>query len=143
MKYEYHLFVWGGFFNEEHLNKHCVQPGDYWFDTKEEREAFLNNLKKLEARLNAKHLCSKMTEGYCCRIRTVLHRVVEWEGQTYYSQNDLGINFPFDTAKYILEWKWYPGFNDYPLGEDFDYDNNNVKIVKEWITGAEQNVEWN
>lgn len=138
MKYEYHLQVWGGFFNEEYLKIHNIQPGDYWFDTSEERAEFLKSLQTIERKLGANYLAFNLTEGYCCRIRTVLHRVVEWEGKTYYSTNDLGINVSFDVAKYMLEWKWYPGFNDYPLGEDFDYDNNNVKIIQEWITGADQ-----
>ena len=77
-----------------------------------------------------------ISEGYCCRTRTVLHRVIEWDGKRYYTQLDMGVNYPMDVAQYHLEWKWYPGFNDYPLGEDFDYDNNPVQIIQEWITGA-------
>jgi hypothetical protein len=47
----------------------------------------------------------------------------------------------FDVAKYTLKWKWTCGFNDYPLGEDFDYDNNHPKIIQEWITGADQQID--
>lgn len=40
-----------------------------------------------------------------------------------------------------LKTKWYPGCNGYPLGEDFDYENNKVKIIQEWITGAFSNLD--
>ena len=63
-----------------------------------------------------------------------MHRVIKYEGKEYYSKYELSPNYPYDAAKYHLENKWYPGFNDYPLGEDFDYEN--VETVQEWITGA-------
>lgn len=83
-----------------------------------------------------------LTEGYCCRIETILHRVVEWERKRYYSFYNMGFNYPISVAKYHLEYKWYCGFNDYPLGEDFDYEANELKVIQEWITGAEQEFEF-
>ncbi len=44
--------------------------------------------------------------------------------------------YPYSTVEYHIENKWYPGFNDYPLGEDFDYEKNKVEIIKEWVVGA-------
>ena len=136
LKYEYHLLTWGGFYSEEYSKIHNKPEGDFWFDTPEERQKFLDELREVEKDLNARRLAVQLTEGYCCRIRTVLHRVVEWDGERYYSQYDMGINYPFSAAKYHMEEKWRPGFNDYPLGEDFDYYKNNVTIIQEWITGA-------
>lgn len=135
-KYEYHLLTWGGFYNEEYFKIHNIQSGDYYFDTAEERQSFIARLYSFERQLSTNGLVIKLTEGYCCRLRTVLHRVIEWDGKQYYTQYDMGVNYPMDAAQYHLEWKWYPGFNDYPLGEDFDYENNPVKIIQEWITGA-------
>lgn len=135
-KYEYHLLTWGGFYNEEYLKIHNIQSGDYYFDTAEERQAFIERLKSFERQFGINGLVIKLTEGYCCRTRTVLHRVIEWDGKKYYTQYDMGVNYPMDAAQYHLEWKWCLGFNDYPLGEDFDYDNNPVQIIQEWITGA-------
>jgi len=135
-KYEYHLLTWGGFYNEEYLKIHNIQSGDYYFDTSEERQAFINRLYSFESQLGTNGLVMTLTEGYCCRTRTVIHRVIEWDGKTYYTQCDMGVNYHMDAAQYHLEYKWYPGFNDYPLGEDFDYDNNPVQIIREWITGA-------
>ena len=39
-------------------------------------------------------------------------------------------------VEYIIEEKWYPGFNDYPLGEDFDYNSDGFEVIQEWITGG-------
>ena len=35
-----------------------------------------------------------------------------------------------------MENKWYVGFNDYPMGGDFDYDNEEFEVIQEWISGA-------
>lgn len=135
-KYKYHVLTWGGFYNDEFKNIHKLEEGDFIFDTKEERNKFINERKDIETKLNVHCLCFYETEGFCCDIRTVLHRVIDFNGKQYYTQYDIGINYPFEAAKYHLENKWCPGFNDYPLGEDFDYTK--VKIIKEWITGAMQ-----
>jgi len=140
-KYEYHLLVWGGFYNSEFQNIHKEKPGDYWFDTAKDRQIYLDSLKAISTKLNAVSLIYTETEGYCCRIRTKLHRIVEYDGKKYYSECDMGINYPFDAAKFHLNWKWTCGFNDYPLGEHFDYDKNPPKVIQEWITGADQNIE--
>lgn len=136
LKYQYHVYTWGGFYNEEYQKVHRQERGDHWFDTMEERQIFIEKLQSIEKLLKANHLCFVESEGYTCNIHTELHRVTEWDGKRYYTKNDLGINFRFEGAKYIMEHKWYPGCNDYPLGEDFDYDKNEVKIIQEWITGA-------
>jgi len=139
-KYKYHVLTWGGFYNDEFKNIHKLEEGDFIFDTKEKRDKFINERKDIESKLNVRCLCFYETEGFCCDIRTVLHRVIEYGGKQYYTQYDIGINYPFEAAKYHLQNKWCPGFNDYPLGEDFDYTK--VKIIKEWITGAIQELEW-
>ena len=141
-KYEYHLYTWGGFYNECHFKIHKKPRSNFWFNSDEERQTFINQLKEIEEKLNAKHLAFTTSEGYCCRIDTVLHRVIEWKNKRYYSKYNMGINYPFDSAKYHLEYKWTCGFNDYPLGEDFDYDSNKPKVIKEWITGAYQDFDF-
>jgi len=139
-KYEYHLFTWGGFYSEQYFKIHQKPQGDFWFDTAEARQQFIDELKAIEEKLNARHLAMTLSEGYCCRTNTVLHRVIEWEGKRYYSKRDMGINYPISAAIYHLKWKWTCGFNDYPLGEDFDYVQNQPKVIQEWITGAEQDI---
>ena len=134
MKYEYLLHTWGGFYNKYYQEKHGEVSGYHYFDSKEERDEYLEKLKKIEIELSAFHLVTILSEGYNAREVTTLHRVIKYEGKEYYSKYELSPNYPYDAAKYHLENKWYPGFNDYPLGEDFDYEN--VETVQEWITGA-------
>ena len=134
LKYQYHLKTWGGFYNTQH--KHGFKEGDYLFNTEVERGNYINLLEDVSKKLNAHVLVTSLSEGYSCSIRTVCHRVSSYKDKEYYTTWDLGVNYPFSTAKYIIKDKWYPGFNDYPLGEDFDYENKDFKIVSEWITGA-------
>lgn len=61
-------------------------------------------------------------------------------GKRYYSTYEFGAGYEFSVAKYHMTYKWYPGFNDYPLGEEHDYNANPVIIVGEWITGADADV---
>ena len=136
MKYEYLLHTWGGFYNKKHQDKHKEVEGYHYFDTKQDRGDYLAKLRKIEKDLNVMCLVVHESEGYNTRTVTTLHRVVKWEGKEYYSKYELSPNYSYEAAKYHLENKWYPGFNDYPLGEDFDYENNEVETVQEWITGA-------
>lgn len=138
LKYQYHLLTWGGFYNNEHKEKHGFNEGDYVFDTEKERSEHIEKLKEAELLYpEAKMLAISTSEGYNCNIRTTLHRVVEYEGKEYYSNYDMGINYRYSAAKYHMEYKWYPGFNDYPLGEDFNYNKlDEYQIKQEWVTGA-------
>jgi len=138
LKYEYHILIWGGFFNKEYKDIHKIESGDYYFDSEKKRYNFLLKLKKISIKLNAKMLMHSFTEGYNCRTDTILHRIIRYDGREYYSWYNMGKNYPYDAAMYHLEWKWNPGFNDYPLGDDFDYEKHMFKteIIQEWITGA-------
>lgn len=69
MKYEYLVYTWGGFYNEEHAIKHGLKSGNHFFDTAEERLKYINQLKEIEIDLNARHLVYTTTEGYNCRIQ--------------------------------------------------------------------------
>lgn len=134
-KYQYHVLTWGGFYNERYKEIHGLEGGNYFFDTEEERTEFIKNRRKVADLLSANYLMISTSEGFCCDIETIIHRVIEVDGVQYYSQRSMGVNYPFSAAKYFLENRWYPGFNDYPVGEDYDYSD--VKIVKEWVTGAD------
>ena len=136
MKYEYLLHTWGGFYNKEYQIKHKESQGLHFFETKEARNEYLEKLRKIEKDLNAIHLAVVKSEGYNCRIVTTLHRVIKFDEKEYYSKYEFSPNYPYNAAEYHLEYKWQPGFNDYPLGDDFDYENNKVEIIQEWITGA-------
>ena len=136
IKYEYMLHTWGGFYNDEFKSIHGHIGGSHYFDTKQKRENYLDMLQGVSDRLNAKCLVSTLEEGYHTRTPVVAHRVSSFKGETYHTIYDFPPCYPYDVALYHLENKWYVGFNDYPLGEDFDYDSNDVKVEAEWITGA-------
>lgn len=147
-KYQYHVLTWGGFYNEEYKRIHGLESGDFLFDTESERSAFIAEHRALEAKLDAKCLMVSLSEGFHCDVRTVLHRVSEYKGKRAYTTCDLGINYKLSVAAYHLQNKWYPGFNDYPFGDDdsiYDDGNRDFKILDEWITGAtcnESNDRW-
>jgi len=136
MKYEYLLHTWGGFYNKEHQEKHGETSGYHYFDTEQPRDEYLAKLRKIEKELNANTLVVRESEGYNVRIITMLHRVVRWDDKEYYTEYKLGPDYPYEVAKYHLENEWYPGFNSYPFGDNFDYENNNIETIQEWITGA-------
>jgi hypothetical protein len=136
LKYEYSLFTWGGFYNEKFLKLHKQKAGYHFFDSNEERDSFVVKLRKIEDDLDAKHLMVSKCEGYNARVETVLHRVVKFRDKEYHSKYSLGLCYPYNLAIFYFDNKWYPGFNDYPLGESFDYENNEIEIVQEWIVGA-------
>ncbi len=131
---KYHLLTWGGFYNESYT--HNYKPGDYVFDTIEEREQYISLLETVSEKLNAKVLMIRRTEGFNCDVRTICHRVTKYKDKLYKSERDLGVNYDYFSAEYMLTDKWTLGFNDYPLGENFDYDNGEAIVVSEWITGA-------
>lgn len=135
-KYQYYLETWGGFYNLCYSKIHGLKPVKMYFDSSEEREEYLNNLKVIEQELDAKHLAYVEAEGYHINEPVVLHRITRYNNKDYYSSNELSPGFELDVALYIMDWKWYPGCNDYPLGEEHDYKKNPVQIVKEWITGG-------
>lgn len=136
MKYQYHVQTWGGFYNDEYKAIHGLSAGDFVFDTKEERREFIEKLEAIAKKMQAYHLCTSLSEGFNCNTRTIAHRVCKINGKEYHDSCDLGVNYPYDTALYWMENKWYPGFNSYPLGEDFDYENAEIEIVAEWVEGA-------
>lgn len=136
-KYRYHVKTWGGFYNDEYRAIHGLEEGDFLFDTEEGRDKFISHLKEIEDRLDARSLVTHTTEGYHCDVHTTCHRICEWEGVEYYTTYNLGVNYDKASADFWMDNKWYPGFNDYPLGRDFEhYDSKGFKVKAEWVTGA-------
>jgi hypothetical protein len=134
MKYQYGVNLWGGFFNDEHYEIHKKESGNFVFDSKEDRETFISDLKAIEKRLNAKVLMTSEYEGYLCHEPIILHRISKFDGVEVHTTRELFRCEPYSSCEYMLEYKWYLGFNDYPFGEEFDYENNEVESVS-WIEG--------
>ena len=134
LKYEYMLYTWGGFYNKEYKKIHKEEPGYKWFNYLKEREDYFSKLQNIEKSLKAEYLVRVVAEGYTTRIPTIVHRVIRYENKEYYTTQEYWPSYDLSAAEYGLEYKFYPGFNDYPLGEDFDY--NKIEIIQEWTTGA-------
>jgi hypothetical protein len=133
-KYEYYLLTWGGFYNKEH--KHNYKSGDYWFDSLEDRTKYIEELKKVSERLNAHSLVTSLGEGFTMRIKTIGNRIFkDTEGKLHHTTRDFGYNYDISTAKYVIEYKWYLGFNDEPFGDDYDYSK--CEELKTWVTGVD------
>lgn len=133
--YLYRLQTWGGFYNKEYQKIHKQERLLKNYRTPEDRELELNLLKSLEKENGWKSLAHSMNEGFEPFLNQpiVLHRVTRFEGNNYYStyEVDQAFAWSIETAFYHMKWKWYPGFNDYPMGEDFDYENNHYEVVEE------------
>jgi hypothetical protein len=140
-KYEYYLKVWGGFWNEANLKVHGIPETEHlYFSTKEAREEYLEMLEETRKSLGTwdATIARYVAEGYHVRTIPVCHRISEYKGKRVHTIRDW--SFPESNKsvlEYHMEYKWYPGFNDYPFGEDERiYDGKQVTIIAEWIEGA-------
>jgi hypothetical protein len=137
IKYEYLLHTWGGFYNDQFQKLHKHNPGYYFFDTKEEREDYLGRLKEVEHRLGARRLMYSTYEGHHLRGgEIVAHRICRYKGKTSHTTREFPPGYLYDDIVDFMRHRWYPGFNDYPFGDDFDYCKNEVTVVQEWVTGS-------
>jgi len=137
-KYEYYLYTWGGFYNDDNKKVHGFEPCEdgFYFDTKEERDFYLQTLQDACSKLGTDDAClvNQIAEGCSVRIKPCIHRVSEYKGERVHSICLWSWPQDVRVLRYHLEYKWYLGFNDYPFGEDVDY--RDVKVIDEWITGA-------
>lgn len=132
LKYEYLLKTWGGFYQ---LPKNPFKPGDYYFDSEEERRKYIEKLELKNTELEYSGMVLYKEEGYNVRHFPTLHRISSHKGELKHTTWEHFQNITAHTAEYSIENKWYPGHNDYPFGEDFDYDSPDFKIEEEWIEG--------
>ena len=73
--------------------------GAYWFDTKEERSAFLLQI----APYHKQGLGVIRCEGTTTRLRTVAQLVFRYQGITYFAERDYGYGFSEEQARFELE----------------------------------------
>lgn len=134
MEYKYALYTWSGFYNDEY--KHNYVEGLYLFDTEEERQNYIRELRSVEKDMKVFHLMLELFEGYNCDKPTVLHRVSEFNGKRVHTKDESYILRTYSSAEYYMQYRWYAGHNDYPFGEDFDYEQDGFRVVQEWIEGS-------
>lgn len=100
--YEYHLKTWGGFYNKEHSSVHGKEAGDFWFNTWEDRDKYLHELKLLEKKHGANHLAYTLSEGHDCRKQTVVRITANYLGVTYNFEYNFGYGYGVDNAEFMF-----------------------------------------
>ena len=138
--YLYKVLTWGGFYNEEHVKHHKQVEGVRYFGSAEERNTYIKDLRQIAKNNKASVLAFAFTQGFEPYIRQdiILHRVTESEGVRYYTKYEVSNchSWSWNDANYHMANKWYPGHNDYPMGDDFDYGRDDWIVVSEWIEGS-------
>ncbi len=100
-KYEYLLKTWGGFYNEEFQKIHRKEEGSFFFDTKKERKACIDELRQIEKKLNANFLMIREEEGKDVRYSTIAKMKMVYNGKTYDYEEDFGF-YPKSTAHFMF-----------------------------------------
>ena len=102
-KYEFCLKTWGGFFNHEHKQKHGVEEGYHFFNTKAELKKYLGELKKIEQELNARILAYDIFEGKHVRYETIAKMVLIYKSIEYPFEYNFGFGYPVSSAYFLFE----------------------------------------
>lgn len=101
-RYEYLIHTWGGFYNQQHVEKHGLKPGFFWFKSADARKLFLDNLQKIERELNATHLAFSLAEGEGTRQRTVAKMTLEYNGVRVNHEENFGYGYASEAAEYMF-----------------------------------------
>jgi len=114
---------------------------EFWFNSIKERSAHADSLIKGEKHNDLpQYIRCHLSDGYATRVENIFHRVIQYNGKRYYSFKKLigGARIDiYSKCKHSLDINFELGVHDFPLGKDFDYSNPDVKIIEEWLTGAQ------
>ena len=103
-KYEYMIHIWGGMFNKDaypSITKDLgITEGYYYFDTKEERQAFKD---KITEEYRSQGFASDSQEGYLTHKQTVFVGTFEYEGKQYILHENFGYEYPEEVAIFMFE----------------------------------------
>lgn len=102
-KYEFVLHTWGGFYNDENKAKHGLEPGYFWFDTAEDRQKFLDSLREIEKKFDAKYIAHNFEEGQHVRYRTIARMTLVYNNKAYQYEEDFGFAYPVSAAHSMFE----------------------------------------
>lgn len=101
-KYEYMLHTWGGFYNKENYKKHGKKDGYFFFNTMDELQKYLNELKYIEKRLSAFMLATNIVEGKHVRYKTIAKMKMNYKGKIYDYEHDFGYAYPVESAEFMF-----------------------------------------
>jgi len=103
--YEYFLYTYGGFYNSEFQKKHGFIKGTHWFESEEDRQAYIHKLNKLTISTLNYNLFMTKDEGRHTRYRTILTVVME-HGEALYEYKH-AYEYFFDSER--LKNTWFKG----------------------------------
>lgn len=98
MNYEY-LAIVSGKAMEAIKKELGIEAGAYWFDTQEERSAFLSRL----APYHKQGLGVIRREGTNVRFRTVAMMEFQYKGNSFFAERDYGYGYDMEKARFDLE----------------------------------------
>lgn len=101
-KYEYMFHTWGGFYNKQHKDIHGKEEGYFFFDTKEDRERYLNDLLNIEKQLNAIRLVYTFEEGNNVRYKTIAKMQLLYNNKWYDFSYDFGHAYSEKNAHFMF-----------------------------------------
>lgn len=101
-KYEYVLHTWGGFYNEEHAKIHGKKSGYFFFDTMEQLQQYLKELRNIQKEIGAYELMTDINEGKDVRYTTIAKMKMMYNGKEYDYEEDFGYAYPKDSARFMF-----------------------------------------
>lgn len=101
-KYEYMLHTWGGFYNDEHKEKHGFKEGYFWFNSNEARQKYIDILKVVESEHNARFLITDLKDGFNLHSRTIAKMILVYNGKEYPFEYDFGYAYEAKNARFMF-----------------------------------------
>jgi hypothetical protein len=101
-KQEYLVHIWGGAFNNDAYpsitKDYGISQGYYYFDTKEEKDSFIQILKKPE--YNKQGLVIDEKYGYMTHKRTIFVGKFNYNNKDFLIHYDFGYEYPKESAEF-------------------------------------------
>lgn len=110
MKKKFSLQTWGGFYNKEYKDIHGYEEGKYYFDTEEEMNNYITELKKKSEELNARMLMIHTCSGFYVDIPKKIHAVIKNKDTGEYREEVREVldDFEVSTMAYTAKYKFEP-----------------------------------
>jgi hypothetical protein len=103
-KYEVVLHIWGGFWNKHNKEKHNIEQGNYFFDSRKEAETYLKEIRGIADSLGTKDsiIAHSIEEGKHVRYRTLAKMTFKKDNKKYPYEYDFGYAYPVEAAEFMF-----------------------------------------
>ncbi len=107
-KYEYMIHTWGSFYNEEFFEIHRKEEGYHFFDTSEDRQKYIDELRKINRQIeegtgNSESLLIVSKDGQGLRYKTIAKMNFNYKGKSYPYEHDFGYGFEEGSARFMFD----------------------------------------